>query len=287
MNTGVIVDLELADYPHGIHRRQCYHALNNILGGVKRIQTLADLDEIALLVIPDDHHEGHKRVFRQDGFIDHANALGITVLVLTTEKIYNSWFYWDIDHYDVIRRFKKLIIHSIECEDSVLLKTPIYRTLFSRHYQDLISIDTNSKKDKIVFMGHTNHIQYNERIRGIDKMSKMFGERFEIVCPVLPTYVDYLKKIAEYRYVFSPMGNGDFFTFRFYEALFAKCIPIHQIRRDTLTFYDVEAQFDDVIYFYDPEEILGKVENCTTPYSHSEFWQEDNMKQLLIHDGLL
>lgn len=284
---GVIVDLELPDYPHGIHRQMCFRAVSNIYENVKRVQTVADLDDIDLLIIADDHHEGHKKVFRHAGFIDHANALNITVLVLTTEKIYDGWFYWDLDHYDIIRRFKNLIIHSIECEDSKLLRTPIYRTLFSRYFENLITVDVSQKKDKIVFMGHTNHIQYNERMRGIDFMQKNFGNRFEIINPTLPTYADYLRKISEYRFVYSPVGNGNFFTFRFYEALFAKSIPIHQIRRNTLSFYDKEGAIDDAIFFYETEELTAKIANCTTPYSHTEFWQEDNMKELLTKDGLL
>jgi hypothetical protein len=96
-----------------------------------------------------------------------------------------------------------------------------------------------------------------------------------------------MKTIAGYRFVLSPIGNGNFFTMRFYETLAVGSIPVHQIRNNTLQYYDLEAKFDDCIYFEEPLELKEKIYNFTPLVSHNKLWMEDNVEMLLKKDGLL
>ena len=96
-----------------------------------------------------------------------------------------------------------------------------------------------------------------------------------------------MQTIARYRFVLSPIGNGNTFPMRFYEVLLVKSIPIHQIRENTLKYYDIEAEYDDCIYFKEPEELQDKIKESTLLTSHNEFWLEDYIKKLLTEDGLL
>jgi hypothetical protein len=101
------------------------------------------------------------------------------------------------------------------------------------------------------------------------------------------TWEKYMRMLSHHRFVFSPIGNGNFFTMRFYEALAVQSIPIHQVRNDTLEYYDLEAQFEDCIFFEDPREVADKVKNFKHKKSHNMIWMEDWMKVLLTDDNLL
>ena len=96
-----------------------------------------------------------------------------------------------------------------------------------------------------------------------------------------------METLAKYRFVFYPIGNGNFLAFRFYEILLAKSIPICQVRKNTLKYYDIEAKFDDCIFFEQVEELPEKIQNFTLQHSSSELWAEDYLGKILKRDGLL
>ena len=143
------------------------------------------------------------------------------------------------------------------------------------------------KKDKIVFIGSTKctHNSYDERIETINKITKLID--IDIIPPTISTWEEYMKILSSYKYILSPLGNANALVTRFYEALLIRSIPIQQVKDDTLTYYDIEASFKDVIYFKEPEEISDKIRNFTLERSFSELWLEDYFKIILTEEGLL
>jgi hypothetical protein len=146
-------------------------------------------------------------------------------------------------------------------------------------------VTPTEKEDTIVFIGHNNSKCYAERNATLFKMEQLFN--FKIIPPEMRTWEEYIRTLSKYRFVLSPVGNGNIFTFRFYESLLVHSIPIHQVKSNTLQYYDIEAKFDDCIYFEQVEELEEKLDNFNLPQSYNEIWLEDQLEVLLKADNLL
>jgi len=265
--------------------KQYYYTITSLYGEVKLINTCEDLDGIEILFIGDDHHCGHKKVLTQSGFVDKCNADGIKVVVFTSERIFDSFFAWNVDNYNYIKKFKNLYHYTMDVDDCILLGTKLHRNPFSKLFKNFIDVDVNNKVDKAVFIGRTDFNCYEERKIVIDTINKIMP--IDIIPSTIGSYKKYLETLSKYRFVFCPIGNGNFLTIRFYECLLVKSIPIYQVRKNTLQYFDIEAKFDDCIFFQNVDEVPDKVQNCALKYSHNEFWAEDYFGKVLKEAGLL
>jgi hypothetical protein len=280
MGVGIVCDI---NYSWCFNLKQYYYAVKSLYKDVKIVDNISDLDGIELLFIGDDHTVTHKKVITQTGFVEKCNANDIKVVVMTSERIFDSFFPWNVDNYNFIKRFRNLYHYTGDVDDCIKLGTKLNRTVFSKHFKDYVI--TDNKKDEIVFIGHANSKCYNERMDILDQIKKLIP--VTIISPTMNSWDEYIKTLSQYRFVLSPIGNGNIFTFRFYEALLVHSIPIHQVKENTLKYYDIEAKFNDCIYFQSPDEIVSKIKDYPWDRSHSELWFEDVLGNLLREDGLL
>jgi len=261
-----------------------YHSVTHFYGPLKVVKTVPDLEGLEILFIGDDHYQVHKEVWQQNGFIRYCNIHKIKVVVLTNEKILNSFFPWNKDNLLRLKELDYLYHYTNDVDDCDLLGLKLNRQAMSKFFKPYINIPKN-KKDKVLFIGRTDCASYVERKEVIREVQKYL--EMDIVSSTIPLWEDYLNLISEYKYVLSPIGNGNFFPMRFYEALAVKSIPIHQVRGNTLDLYNIESKFEDCIFFKNPAELKDKLRNFTSPDTRNELWMEDNLEVLLKLDNLL
>ena len=272
MKAGIICDLQ---YSRHILFKNYFYAIRSLYEEVQLVNLSEDLEGIEILFIGDDHYYIHKMILTQPRFIEKCNSDNIKVVIFTTEKIFNSAFAWNEDNYKILQGIKNLQHFTSDVDDCIKLGTVLNRMLISKHFKQLYT----QKKDKVAFIGSTGCDSYKER-REIIKSLKILIP-IDIISPTIDSWEKYITTLSQYRFVLSPAGNNNAFTLRFYEILLAGSIPIQQVKDNTLKYYDIEAGFDDCIYFQDVNEVPGKIDNCTMKYSHNQIWLEDYLKNIL------
>jgi hypothetical protein len=278
---GLICDLSYSGHPE--FKSFCY-ALTNLYHVPKIVKTIPDLQDLEILFIGDDHYYYHKVIWRQPRFIEYCNAHNIVVVVFTTEKIHDTIWAGNVENFEHLKQIKNLYHYTSDVDECELLGTRLHRITISRSVYPH-SVNCKDKKDRAIFIGNTNCESYNERKAVLAEVGKIID--IDIIETKVPSWEDYMQFIAGYRFVFSPIGNANFFTMRFYETLAVKSIPIHQVRSNTLKYYNIESKFDDCIFFEEPKELPDKLKKFTQQISHNMFWMEDNLELLLQKDGLL
>ena len=86
---GLICDMNFSRHPQF---KSYFYAVEELLGRPVLITNKKQLTDIDLLIVGDDHYDRHKEIFQAPGFIGVCNGLDIPVIVLTTERILNSYF---------------------------------------------------------------------------------------------------------------------------------------------------------------------------------------------------
>lgn len=282
MNTvGIICDLNYMRHPQF---RSYYYSLETLIGHPKVIHHIDDLEGLDLLVVGDDHYSEHKVVLHQPGFIERCNELDLPVLVMTTERIMESFFPWNIKNYEKIQTIKHLIHYTADVDDCEKLGIGLHRISISKRFKNLYKRD--DKKDGAIFIGQTRCDQgsYVSRKKLLIELEKEIG--LTIVDYGISCWEEYMRLLGKFRFVVSPLGNGNFFPTRFYEALAVGSIPIQQVRENTLSLYDVERDFRDCIFFRTVDELKEKLDVCGILTSHNEFWAEDNLQLILKENHL-
>ena len=275
---GIICDIQ-----YNMHHlfQSYYYSVKNLYGEPRIVKTLQDLDGIDILFIGDDHFQVHKEIWQQKGFIEKCNANDIKVVVFTNERILDSFFAWNKDNLLKLQEIKNLYHYANDVDDCHKLGLKINRQSLSKTLQ--LSFDVE-KKNRVVFIGRTNGSSYKERREVLEQIKRVI--EVDIIEAKIPKWEDYMRTIAGYRFVLSPIGNGNFFPMRVYEALSVGSIPIHQVRGNTLEMYDIERGFDDCIFFIKGRDVRSKIRECTLQKSHNMIWMEDNMELLLKQDNL-
>ena len=276
LRVGIICNLDNDRCPQYFNY---YYAVRNLYGRVKLVNILSDLNKLDILFVGDDHHWKHKEIFTQNGFVEKCNRRDIKVVVFTAEKIFDSFFPWNIDNYEYLLKFRNLYHYTMDVDDCIRLGTKVHRFLMSNYYKGMFQINVNNKIDRIVFKGSTRCNSYKERNEVLQRAKEILP--IDVLSQDSGNWKDYINTISKYRFLFSPIGNNNGLVSRFYEGLYAKCIVIQQVRKNTLHYYTTEAKLDDCIFFEDVEELPEKIKNYTLPYAHTEMWFEDYLKGLL------
>jgi hypothetical protein len=281
---GIICDL---DYSRHISFKNYFYAIEYLYHGIKMVFTPNDLDYIDILFVGDDHYGKHRNVMTQAGFVDKCNKLGIDAVVFTTEKTFGSIFGWNEEGFQFLKKFEKLHLYMTDVDDCIKTGTKLNRTVPSKHFANPKQIPKEEKKDEIVFIGSTEGYVdcYKHRKEILTETQKLVP--LVIIPSNIPTWEKYMETLSQYRFIFAPRGNCNAFSLRFYDALMVYSIPVQEVMPNTLKYFDIEASFDDCIFFQQPEEISEKIKNCTLKYSHNEIWMEDYLQKLLTEDGLL
>lgn len=279
---GIICDLKYTRHPLF---KSYYYAFESLLGELRLVTEIKDLNDLTLLIIPDDHWDVHRNIWKQEGFIDTCNERNIKVLVISNEKMLQSFFPWNEENLVLLKKFNNLYHYAGDVDDCISLGLPLCRTALSVRFKPTKEIII--KRDKIVFIGRTECLldSYRDRKRLLHDLSGVVD--IDIIDSNIPRWEDYMDIIAQYRFVFSPIGNGNGLSMRFFEALAVRSIPVQQVRNNTLLLHDIEATFDDCIYFQNKDEMIDKVKNCTLQQSYNEIWLEDYLRTLLTKDNLL
>jgi hypothetical protein len=283
-NIGIICDLS---YSRHRQFRNYYHALEYLYQPPRIVTTAEGLEGLDILFIGDDHFYNHKPVFTAPGFVDRCNADNIHVVVFTSEKMFGSKFPWNEDNYHFLQTIKNLHHFAYDVDDCEKCGLKLHRLAMSNYYSEFYKMQPENKTNKVLFIGSTKctHDSYKDRLKTLNEVQKYIS--IDIFPPEIETWEEYMRLLSKYRFVLSPLGNGNALVTRFYEILLIKSIPIQQVNDNTLKYYDIESKFDDVIYFKNPAELPDKINSCTLKASHSELWLEDYLKVILTKEGLL
>ena len=275
---GVICDL---DFTKHVQFKSYYYSLLALYGNVKVVSNINHLYGINILFIGGQDHGPHIDVYSTPLFIERCNELKITIVLISVEKIFGSTYKEHLERYNLISKCNKFVHYTYDIEDTKKLNTKLFRVCLSKHYEGWITI-ADEKKDAMVFCG----VMYLWRKQLIEELRKHIWidipERTDF-----RTWEDYLRLIGSYRYVLSPLGDGNAFVAKFYEILLVNSIPVHQVKYDTLLYYDKEAKFKDCIFFESANELIDKILNFTLKSSYNTMWMEDELGKLLKEDNLL
>jgi len=281
-NIGIICDLKFERHPLF---KSYFYAIENLFGTPRIVESITDLQGIKLLFIGDDHYYAHKDIWQQVGFIKYCNEHNIDVIVFSSERILNSYFPWNESALQELNTFRLLHHYTVDVDDCIALGTKLNRSALSKSIK--LGVDVKTKKDKAIFIGSTQCRKNSYQARKVVLNTLRNKISMAILKPNFAKWEDYMRKIAEYRFVLSPLGNGNLFPMRFYEILAVKSIPVQQVNKNTLKYYDIENQFEDCIFFTNPLTVQKKIADFIPKVSHNELWMEDNISTLLKGDGFL
>jgi len=261
-----------------------YHAIKNLFTSVKLVCNPRDLEGIDILFIPDPHFHPHKMVWNNSAFISKCNLLGVKVVASYGEKILNSIYSEATILFEAILSFNNITYYLWDVDDSLHFNRKVVRYCPSKFYAD--KVKSHKKLNKCIFVGKIQTPHYSER-REVLKSINRYVET-DIVENLDGDWQDYLNLYSTYKYSLCPIsGDGNGLAFRFYESLLAGCIPIQQVRDNTLEIYSRESKFNDCVFFKRVEDLSGMLEKLSIESSTSRVWLEDELLELLKEDGIL
>jgi hypothetical protein len=268
---GILTNLEYDK--HWIFKNY-YYSLVNVYGidNVSRVENIGDLNNIKVLFIGDEHFLPNKYMWMNDNFINRCNELKIRVFIFNNEKIFNSMFPWNEDIQKNVNKFNDFNQIVYDVDDSDLIGTDINKTYMSKYFLSGVDMSTE-KKDKIVFIGNFNNHTYDKRKIFLNEI------RDRVDIDILQsdenlTMGQYLNRISSYKYVLSPLGNGNFVPMRYYESLFVNSIPLQQSTDNIINKFQNEINSNRGIFFKDIDELIEKLKTPVTlnnPYYMEDF----------------
>lgn len=280
MNVGIVCD---RSYQRSLLIENYYYAIKNIYGAVKIVNNANDLDGVDLLFIGNDHFIPHRDVWWNGYFLDKCNSNNIFVVVIGGEKILNTDYPHNIELQKSIESLNKHHQYVWDVNDAKILNKRIIGYPMSRHYADLFKC--KSKENKCLFIGQYDHNFYAERRHVLDNINKYIPT--DIKSNLNNSWKEYLDMYCGYKYSLCPLStNSNGIPTRFYEALLTDCIPLLQVRDDTLEYYPEESKIPECIFFKNVEELEHKLKNHPYEYCESKLWAEDKMKKMFKEDGI-
>jgi hypothetical protein len=247
-NVGIIADM---NYDLSPAFSSYFDACKKIFKKIKIVKNINDLHDVNILLCGNDHFWNHYTIWSDHSFIEYCNSHNIQFFVHTVEHINSPLFPQNLKIQNDLEKYKLLRQRCWDIKDSIQKQTKIARVLLSKNNVNYRK--PNEKKDKIVFVGKL----YDNRKSIINELSKHIQiDVFERGT----TYFEFLSKLAEYKYVFSPKSlhvNG--IPGRFYESLWVDSIPIQEVYSDTLDFFDKEKKIKNAIFFEGIPELLSKL----------------------------
>lgn len=253
-------------------------ALKNYLKqDFKNINNVQDLEAVDLLIIVDEHYAPHVDVWKNDSFINELNFKKIKTVVFNFERIHSKSFPWNVDHQKKLETINNLIQFVSDVEDATLYNKPFVNKQYLSRDTTLIA-PIKEKKERILFMGQINNY-YPTRRKIISELSATDIPFDIIVTNRTYSYIDFLQKINEYKYIFNPLGTGKFVNLRFYEALKLGCIPIQQVTDNMVSWYNelprsfVFTNVDQITF-----NLLQKFEPVSQEFYLEDFFESVNLQ---------
>jgi hypothetical protein len=201
----------------------------------KNVKSVEDLQDIRLLFIVDEHYHNHVEVWKDDFFIATLNQKNIRTIVFNFERIHSASFPWNIEHQNKLLQIKNLEQFISDVDDAKIYKKKVITKQYLSKDTKLIP-PKQEKQNSIIFIGQVN--DYYPTRRQVISDFKNLNIPFDIVVTGRKlSYIDFLEKLNNYKYVLNPLGTGLFINLRFYEALKLGCIPIQEIAKDMPSWY--------------------------------------------------
>jgi hypothetical protein len=268
---GILTNLEYDK--HWIFKNY-YYSLVNVYGedNVTRVENINDLNNIKVLFIGDEHFMPNKYIWMNDNFIDKCNELKIRVFIFNNEKIFNSMFPWNEDIQKNVNKFNYCDQIVYDVDDSDLMGVNVNKTYMSKYFLGGVNIATE-KNDKIVFIGNFSNNTYDNRKTFLNEIKNRVD--IDILQSDSNLTMDqYLNRISTYKYVLSPLGNGNFVPMRYYESLFVNSIPLQQSTDGIINKFQNEIINNRGIFFKDIDDLIEKLKSpvsSNTPYYMEDF----------------
>lgn len=260
-------------------------AITSIFGNIQDVKCSSDLNNIDTLIIIDEHFHPNVEVWKSEEFINTLNRNNIKTLIINFESIFNSPFDLAIDHQNTIQQINRRYQLVADVRDAKILGNSIV----TKQY---LSKNTNTpkvvdKKNAAIFLGQVNDY-YPTRRRVVEefKSINIIQPHVHITDRKL-SYVDFLTTLGSYKYIFNPLGIGQFINIRFYEALSLGCIVLQQYTDEMENFYK-ELNHPSVIKFKTVPELVSKLESQTVQYvsyteSLEDYFKEINLIDIINH----
>jgi hypothetical protein len=267
---GILTNLEYDK--HWIFKNY-YYSLVNVYGedNVTRVENINDLNNIKVLFIGDEHFMPNKYIWMNDNFIDKCNELKIRVFIFNNEKIFNSMFPWNEDIQKNVNKFNYCDQIVYDVDDSDLMGVNVNKTYMSKYFLGGVNIATE-KKDKIVFIGNFSNNTYDNRKTFLNEIKNRVD--IDILQSDSNLTMDqYLNRISTYKYVLSPLGNGNFVPMRYYESLFVNSIPLQQSTDGIINKFQNEIINNRGIFFKDIDDLIEKLKSTVS--SNTPYYMED------------
>jgi hypothetical protein len=278
---GVVCDLS---YTRSMSAARNYHAISNLFRDVRIVLNSDTLGGLDILFIPDPFFHPHKIVWNNTEFINKCNQLGLKVVVAYGEKIKDSPYPEAFRLFETVKSFNNLTYYLWDVDDSLYFNRKIIRYCPSKFYAG--KVEKRNNLDKCIFVGQINTPHYAERRDVLNTINNYIET--DVVSHTNGDWKDYLDLYSNYKYSLCPIsGNYNGLSLRFYESLLAGCIPIQQVRKNTLKVYSKESEFNDCIFFEKVEEIPEKLESLKVEKPTNMVWLEDELVELLKEDNVL
>jgi hypothetical protein len=280
IKVGIVCD---RTYQRSLLIENYYYAIKNLYNDVKIVNNDGDLDGIQILFLPNEHFIPHREIWWKPNFIAKCNDNDILVVIIGGEKILNTHYEHNTQMQKSIETFKKYHQYVWDVDDAKILGRRIIGYPMSKHYSKMFN--SENKQNKCLFIGQYEHSSYSERKHVLSKINDYIPT--DVMSNLNINWMEYLNMYSQYKFSLCPIStysNG--IPTRFYEALLTKCIPILQVRDNTLDYYPEEAKIPECIFFENVEELEEKIKNHKYNICKSELWAEDKMKKMFKEDGI-
>jgi hypothetical protein len=235
-----------------------------------------DLNHVSHFFIVDEHFTSHASFWKSEKVQKIVNGRNIRVIVFNFERIFDSYFPWNVDHQKTLGQFRNYYQFVSDVDDAKILnKSVINKQFLSR--STVFPVEPKKQKiDKVLFIGQLQGNQYENRRNVIDEFLKR-GISLDVVASDRKlSYADFLGKVNDYKYILNPLGTGKFINLRHFEALYLGTIPIQQISADMVKMN--QDICDRCITFMGYNGITEKINNFK--YSSQPYYLEDYFKHI-------
>jgi hypothetical protein len=257
----------------------------NVVNGLKNIfledeivhiesyDTLVDSNIEALFII-NDHHNSN--IYTEQRFINFLNEKNIRVIIFNYEKIFNSYFPWNVNiqaQVDSIKN-KHQFVSDVYDLEKLNQKIPCKQFLSKSINLNVTPIPWEQKLDRILFLGCIYGEQYQSRLNKINTLARNTSLQLPVDIVITNnklTYQEFIEKLNNYKYVVNLFGTGTFVNIRHYEAARMGCVVLQEVTKELLVYYPELSK--TCIPFFHVDEIPELLNSEFK--SQKEFFLED------------
>lgn len=251
------------------------------------IESYNDLvnSNIEVLFVINDHH--NSGIYTDQAFINHLNEKNIKVILFNYEKIFNSFFHWNMDIQKKIETIKNRLQLVADVNDAELLNTiPCKQFLSKSTDLSAAPIPWEQKQDKILFLGCIYNEQYQARLNKVNALAQNKNLKYPVETVVTNnklSYSDFISKLNSYKYIFNPFGTGTFVNIRHYEARRLGCIVIQEVTDKLMKYYPELQQTCLTFRHVDEVPDLLNTPFINTPeISIEDYFEKINLKSYIV-----